>query len=313
MKPLKLYTSTYLSLLQNFSRHVHRLGYKTVTRKAVASCAREFLHRMEQQGVLQVKDVKPAHIKAHYQYLNERPKLRGEGSLSTSMLAFHIYAIRLLTTYLQQEDIIQANPLGNLTFDRITHKEREILTRKEIQQLYEACENLRDVAMLSLLYGCGLRSSEAASLDVMDIYFYSLSLYIRHGKGGKRREVPMAVQVAEHLKDYYHNEWPTYINTTCTENAFILNDQGRRAQKQWMWHRLKYLAAKAGIEGKTVTLHTLRHSIATHLLENGMGIDYVKTFLGHASLGSTQLYTHIVQQHLTTLRYDTGNIPAPKG
>jgi integrase/recombinase XerD len=253
-------------------------------------------------GIGQVKQVKPPHIKAHYQYLNERPNLRREGGLSSSIVTFHIYAIRLFLTYLQKENIIKADPMGNLTFERVAHKEREILTQKEIQKLYKASETLRDKAMLSLLYGLGLRSAEASGLDIMDIHFASKILYVRHGKGNKSRDVPMAQQVAEHLKDYYHNERGGFTKSTNVENAFILNNHGRRAGGQWMWLRLKYLTAKAGIEGKTVTLHTLRHSIATHLLENGMSIEYVKTFLGHSSLGSTQIYTHIVQKHLNTLK-----------
>jgi integrase/recombinase XerD len=278
------------------------LGYKKATGLNIISCVREFLHWLELQGINQVKQVKPIHIKAHYQYLNERPKRHGEGTLSSSIITFHIYAIRLFLTYLQRENIIEADPMGNLTTHRVTHKERETLTREEIQKLYKSSETLRDKAMLSLLYGLGLRSAEASGLDIMDIHFASKILYVRHGKGDKSREVPMAEQVAEHLKDYYHNERGGFTRSTNVENAFILNNHGRRAGGQWMWLRLKYLSAKAGIEGKTVTLHTLRHSIATHLLENGMSIEYVKTFLGHASLGSTQIYTHIVQKHLNTLK-----------
>jgi len=302
MKRHRLYTSTYQGHLQNFGQHLTRLGYKRATKPNITSCAREFLHWLEQEGINQVAAVKPTHIKAHYRYLNERPKLHGEGPLGTSALSFHIYALRLFLTYLQQENIIGADPMGNLATQRAAHKERGILTREEIQKLYGACETLRDTAMLSLLYGLGLRSAEASGLDIMDLYFNNRILYVRHGKGDKRREVPMAEQVAGHLKDYYHNERGAYVNTNNFENAFLLNNHGRRVRGQWMWLRLKYLAAKAGIEGKTVTLHTLRHSIATHLLENGMGIEYVKTFLGHSSLESTQLYTHIVQQHLNTLK-----------
>jgi integrase/recombinase XerD len=302
MKHHRLYTSIYQELLQNFSRHINRVGYQTSTKSNIISCVKEFLHWMEQQGINQVKHVKPVHIKAHYKYLNERPNLRREGGLSSSIVTFHIYAIRLFLTYLQKENIIKADPMGNLTFERVAHKEREILTQKEIQKLYKASETLRDKAMLSLLYGLGLRSAEASGLDIMDIHFASRILYVRHGKGDKSRDVPMAQQVAEHLKDYYHNERGGFTRSTHVENAFILNNHGRRAGGQWMWLRLKYLTAKAGIEGKTVTLHTLRHSIATHLLENGMSIEYVKNFLGHASLGSTQIYTHIVQKHLNTLK-----------
>jgi len=301
MKRHRLYTSTYQELLQNFIRHINRLGYKKASESNIISCVEEFLHWLEQMGISQVKQVKPPHIKAHYQYLNERSNLRREGTLSSSIITFHIYAIRLFLTYLQRENIIEADPMGNLAFKRVAHKEREILTQKEIQRLYKACETLRDKAMLSLLYGLGLRSAEASGLDITDIHFASRILYVRHGKGDKSRDVPIAEQVSEHLKDYYHNERGGFTKSTNMENAFLLNNHGRRARGQWMWLRLKYLVAKAGIEGKTVTLHTLRHSIATHLLENGMGIEYVKTFLGHASLGSTQLYTHIVQ-HLNTLK-----------
>lgn len=306
-----LYNAAYNNYLEGFARHIGRLGYTTSSISTLYSCVKEFLHWLEQKALTQITILKPSHIKGHYSYLQQRPNQRRGGCLSSSLVAFHIYAIRLFLEYLQQEGILEADPMGNLSFERAGYKEREILTREEIQQLYNSCENLRDAAMLSLLYGCGLRSSEASGLDTGDIHFRPNILFVRQGKGGKRREVPMGSHVTEHLKAYYYNHRPVYINPACSENAFLISNAGTRASKSWLWLRIKYLAKKAGIKNKNVTLHTLRHTIATHLLENGMSVEYIRAFLGHRCLESTQIYTRIIS-HQINKQHGTGDLAKSK-
>ena len=303
MKHLVVNTTAYTRYLEGFARQVERLGYAARTKTSLSSCAREFLYHLEQSCITGITTLKPSHIQAHYTYLQERPNNRQGGALSSSHITFHMYAIRLFLEYLQQENTLQSDPMGGLVFERGGYKERETLTREEIGILYESCQNLRDTALLSLLYGCGLRSAEARNLDVADVHFRASVLYVRHGKGDKRREVPMGEKVTEYLKAYYYNERHTYTNPAYGENAFILTDRGGRASGGCMRRRLKSMVAKAGIE-KQVTLHTLRHTVATHLLANGMGVEYVRIFLGHNSLETTQLYTHIVQQQLKNLEHE---------
>jgi integrase/recombinase XerD len=300
MKHLIINIPSFNAYLEGFARHTELLGYAHASRPTIHSHVKEFLHWLESQSINNITNLKAIHIKSHYQYLKERPSKRG-GCLSSSMVTSHVYAIRLFLEYLQQEGILEANPMGSVTFKRAGYKEIEVLSREEIQLLYNTCDTSRDTALLSLLYGCGLRRTEVTLLDMPDIYFRTGMLYVRRGKGSKRREVPMSDQVRDHLKAYYYKERPVYIKPGNQDKtgAFLLTNKGRRASGQWMWKRVKRLAREAGMKDKRVTLHALRHSIATHLLENGMSVEYVRVFLGHRCLESTQLYTRVTKKPTT--------------
>jgi len=300
MKHLIINAPSYNSYLEGFARHTELLGYAPASRPTLHSHVKEFLHWLESQSIDNIATLKAIHIKKHYQYLKERPSKRG-GCLSSSMVTSHVYAIRLFLEYLQQDGILEANPMGSVTFKRAGYNEREVLSREEIQLLYNTCDTLRDTALLSLLYGCGLRRTEVTLLDITDIYFRTGMLYVRRGKGSKRREVPMSEQVRDHLKAYYYKERPTHVQPGKQDKtgAFLLTNKGKRANGQWMWKRVKRLARESGMKDKRVTLHALRHSIATHLLENGMSVEYVRVFLGHRCLESTQLYTRVTNKPTT--------------
>ena len=180
-------------------------------------------------------------------------------------------------------------------FARTKSPERETLTRTEIESLYAATESLRDKAMLSLLYGCGLRRSEAEKLNIQDVSFRTGLLYIREGKGKKRRVIPMSKKVNDDLKNYFFEERNNYIKMTSskdTEQAFMLSAKGNRLCGEAFNSNLKRLLKTAGIT-KPISLHHLRHSIATHLLENGLSMEKVSEFLGHEQLDATQIYTHV--------------------
>ena len=129
-------------------------------------------------------------------------------------------------------------------------------------------------------------------LDTSDIRFKSRLLYVRSGKGAKRRVIPLPEKVCEELKLYNVYERPELARPVRPSEAFMLNAQGGRLQGNSMNKIVKWLAGQAGI-GKDISLHALRHAIATHLLAAGLPLEQVRDFLGHAHLESTQLYTHI--------------------
>jgi integrase/recombinase XerD len=297
MKHLIINNPSYNHYLEGFARHTERLGYAPASRPTLHSHVKEFLHWLERQSLTTITTLKASHIKSHYRYLKERPSKQG-GCLSSSMVTSHIYAIRLFIEYLQQEGYLTANPMGSVIFERTGYKERDVLSREEIRLLYNTSDTLRDIALLSLLYGCGLRRTEAILLDIPDIYFRTGMLYVRRGKGSKRREVPMSDQVRDDLKEYCYNERSMYISSGNQETtgAFLITNKGKRVSGQWMWYRIKRLVRLSGIKDKRITLHTLRHTIATHLLENGMSVEYVRLFLGHRCLESTQRYTRITNK-----------------
>lgn len=297
MKHLPLYHAHYRHLLQDFGQYLTRIGYNENSQKTMPACLQEFFFRLEQQGIDRLEAITPQVIQAHHRYLRERPKHSGPGRLSNSMLYHHMYALKTFFNYQQACGQIKRNPFSVLRFPRGEHPPRQVLTLAQVKVLYQSCEHLRDRAMLSLFYGCGLRRSEAINLNTADIHFPSQLLYVRSGKGKKRRVVPMSQTVADDLRNYYRYERAGYVreSTPDATQAFVLHNYGGRMRDYWK--RLKYLAAQAGLP-HWVSLHTLRHSIATHLLESGLSLEQVRDFLGHRHLETTQIYTRIREEYL---------------
>jgi site-specific recombinase XerD len=151
--------------------------------------------------------------------------------------------------------------------------------------------------MLSVYYGCGLRLNEGASLELKDIISDKKLLLVRKGKHYKERYVPIAARNYEAIRLYVDYGRPQLLQEYKTAAVFIDANKGRPMQKQSLYVRIKQLVKRAGIKKKVGT-HTLRHSIATHLLQSGMKLEKIQEFLGHSSLDSTQIYTHLANEQL---------------
>ena len=292
MKHLPIYNKEYRRLLKDFRQYLERVGYNKTSQSSLPSCVQEFFHWLEQRGINRLDQITPELIRKHYDYLGERPNHNRGGNLSESLVHHHLYALKTFMHYQQVNGTLESNPFSVLSFPRPAYRARQVLSREEVKALYEVAENMRDRAMLSLLYGCGLRKSEVIKLNTTDIHFRSQLLYVRSGKGKRRRVVPMSGQVTTDLQNYYLYERDLYTREVTRDNqyAFILNHHGNRMLDYWK--RLKYLVKLAALPG-WVSLHHLRHSIATHLLEGGLSIEQVRDFLGHRHLESTQVYTRI--------------------
>jgi integrase/recombinase XerD len=250
--------------------------------------------------------VKGKDAKAFITYVSERANQRRPGGLSNNHLNKYIQTLKLLSRYVRETG------QGSFTLDMNMLRgeqpyldgTRDILTQGEIKELYRACEftpftplALRDKAMLSIFYGCGLRRNEGVHLDMNDILFDKQLLYVRKGKHYKERYVPMSKKVMEDLSNYLGEGRPYILQGKDCEAFFISDRQNKRMQGQSLIVRLKRLqklTANPTLKAKPIGLHTLRHSIATHLLQSGMKLQDIATFLGHSTLDSTQIYTHIV-------------------
>lgn len=298
MKHLQIHSKEYKTLLRDFKLYLQRLGYNKGSQSGLPSALQEFFYRMEKSAVTTLLQITPDHIVAHYHYLSERPNHTRSGGLSNSMIQSHFYAIRMFFTWQEQQGNILSNPISTLNFKRLPYPERRVLSKEEIQKLYDTAENLRDKALLGLFYGCGLRKREAERLNIEDIHFKSNLLYVREGKGKKRRVIPLSNTVKEDLKSYYHYERNLYVTSkTKQTQSFMLNNRGARMRS---YHeRLKCLLEKAKLP-LSFSLHHLRHSIATHLLEKGLELEKVREFLGHNHLETTQIYTHISKRYLAS-------------
>ncbi len=290
-------------VVQAFRVHLASLGYQPGSQQMLPACVREFLIYT---GSMNLTEITAGHIQDYHQHLQTRPNQRRGGGLSEVMISHHIYALRVFFSYLLDSGLIQENPISGLSFPRPTSQARPILSQAEVKQLFAACHTLREKALLHLFYSCGLRRNEAVMLDLKDIHYRSGLLYVREGKGARRRVVPLTATVGSELKAYYLEERGQYVNLSLVTEAFLLNKAGKRMSGNQCDTLLKALLKRAfppsGETGKrAISLHSLRHSIATHLLENGLPVESVRDFLGHRHLESTQVYTRISEAQLQNL------------
>lgn len=275
--------------IKQFRTHLERLGYGKSSVQMLPSCVAEFLKYTSKP----IHQVESKDITRYHDYLHERPNRRRAGGLSESFIHHHVYSLRLFFSWQMESGQLTGNPISSLEFPSPGSQPREILTIEEIKELYQVTTMLKERAVLSLFYGCGLRRSEGEKLNMKDIQFRSNLLHVREGKGNKRRVVPMSGQVKSDLLNYALKE----RFAMDSEQACICNRAGRRATGDSLNRIVKSILARTGIE-KSLTLHGLRHSIATHLLESGLAVEHVRDFLGHKHLESTQIYTRIKSKQL---------------
>ena len=228
------------------------------------------------------------------QYLVNR-QLEGASRKTT---AKSLSALRAFFAYLLREGRIQANPAENVETPRIPRHIPEVFSREEVERLLAAIDlntpgGVRDRFLFELIYSCGLRVSEAAELTLDRIYAGEKFLRVL-GKGGKERIVPIGDVALEWLARYLNDARPALTRGRRPASLFV-NHLGEPLTRKGMWKRFKGYALQAGVAGK---IHTLRHSFATHLLKGGADLRTVQVLLGHADIGTTQIYTHVEESQL---------------
>lgn len=302
MRSIKLENPQYCLLEKGFENWLRTLNYAESTVYSSPAYLRSFFYFLEQNHITGLCQLEKGHIRAYMGYLTQRKNHRRGGGLSVNYQANQINALKRFARYLRQ------TRKQNLEIDFSLAQEKEtlktILTQAEIQTLYKACPvgdyrwkyamiGLRDRAMLGIYYGCGLRRSEGLALDISDIDLTRGLLYVRKGKGSKERFVPISEKVKQSFKDWLSVR--DQLLKYPAEQAFLISPRGKRICGNTLLIRLGKLAETAGIN-KDIGLHSLRHSIATHLLQQGMSMENVSRFLGHSSLESTQIYTHLTNE-----------------
>ncbi len=277
-------------IVAEFIEYLSRMGYSQSTLRTAYRAVNEWLDRAEIYGIKNAQVATRASILQHYQYLQNRPNQKRSGGLSDNMIASYMYGIRLFYSWLEASGVITENPTSTIHLSNPSNKQKhpDILTEKEITEVYHVTINYKERAVLSLLYGCGLRRGEAVKLNTNDVHFRTGLLYVREGKGAKRRVVPMSERVRMDIKSYYYEERPEIKN----QAALILNNARTRMRGKEYGTVVKTLMSRTMIN-KHITPHRLRHSIASHLLSAGMDVEKVRDFLGHKHLKTTQRYTHI--------------------
>ncbi|MEO7044113.1 MAG: tyrosine-type recombinase/integrase [Ferruginibacter sp.] len=306
MKKLTLHNAHFEFIEKSFGEWLDILGYSHHTIYNLPNHIRELLYYLEQNGIHHIKQLEVNQIRKFYQQLKHRSNQRQGGGLSNAYLNKHLQALYKFTDYLRQSGKILLPALG-IDWEADDTEEITVLTPEEIKLLYKATENYnvgtelepfnsRDRAMLSIYYGCGLRRNEGYHINLPDINFDRRILRVRKGKNYKERLVPFNKTNASYLEEYLY-DWRPLIVRDKKEDAFFISQRGTRMDTQSMAMRLKLLQQRTddiNLQQKNVRLHVLRHSIATHLLQNGMELEKIARFLGHSSLESTQIYTHLV-------------------
>ena len=294
----KIYSKIYQEQAENYKRHLDILGLNPQTTQARYLYLKEFFSWLEKLQILQLQYITTVEIANYYDYLQQRKSVRTGQNIKQKSIYDHMRNLQQYLGYLLELGIIKTSPASHLKFRNPTEKvERIIFSQDQIQELYKA-SNDQEKAILNLAYGCGLRVHELGLLNKEDIRTNENLVIVQKGKNSKRRIIPINTKVSEELQSFLEE----------IENPIFVNNKQRKMQ-EWTFNKiLKELIGKTNFGQKFTTeeinkigIHTLRHSIATHLLENGMKLEQVQTFLGHSHIESTEIYTHINQQQINDL------------
>lgn len=252
---------------------------------------RQFEQYLTEHGML-LQKVKQATVSDYVAWMTGRGK-------SAATVTRSIASLKSFYAYLQANGEVKSNPVRGVAAVKVERKFPEVLTSKEVELFLDQpqcvdAKGYRDHAMLELLYATGIRVSELIDLDEEDV---NLSAgFIRAQGKGKERIIPLYPTAVKALSDYIKEVRPQLIADP-EETALFVNMNGERMSRQGFWKIVKHYQEQAGIT-KDITPHTLRHSFAVHLLENGADLRSIQEMLGHADISSTQIYTHVVKKQL---------------
>lgn len=295
--PTEMYNKEVL--VEGFKRWSELMNYESSSLYSYPVQVRFFLDYVSSDQSCNLRAISTDDVKGFFAMLATHKSERTGKVLSLGSLRTYMSALNRFGRYCRQ--MYQINISVPVSFKGKEATERPVLSKAQVRALYEQCRDdslgLRDRASLAVYYGCGLRRSEGAALQLKDILLDRHLIYVRKGKNYKERYVPMTGSVQRHLIEYIRYGRPDLIQGH-RHDALFVAVTGRPLAGSGLYERLKRLLEKAGIE-EPVGLHSLRHSIATHLLEAGMSLKDIARFLGHATLESTQIYTHIHEKGLS--------------
>ena len=251
-------------------------------------------------------------ITISYEYLQEFLYQVSKINYSERTQARWISSIKGFFSFLLEDELREDNPSALLETPKLGLYLPDTLSLEEIEKLISATDENTDLAkrnrcMIEVLYGCGLRVSELTELQISNINFKENYLKIQ-GKGDKVRFVPLADYTADFIKNYINNIRSKQKINPKHSDILFLNSRGAQISRQMVFLIIKEIVRKAGIQ-KNISPHTFRHSFATHLLQNGADLRFIQEMLGHSSITTTEIYTHLNTEelHETILKYHPRN------
>lgn len=281
----------YIQLEKNFSVH---------TVREYEADVRQFLNFLEQEGVYCLTDVEYLHARLYVTKLYEE-------NMSRSSISRKISSVRSFFRYLNREGYVDDAPFRSLYHPKKEERLPSFFYEEELQQLFKAssgtdAKSIRNMAILELLYATGIRVSECVSIEMNQIDF-SYSILRVMGKGRKERIVPFGQYAHEALQLYVNEARPKLMKGK-NHQKLLVNMRGGELTARGVRHILNEVMEAASLHSK-IHPHMLRHTFATHLLNNGADLRTVQELLGHAHLASTQVYTHVTKEHLRNTYMNT--------
>ncbi|MGI6292558.1 MAG: site-specific tyrosine recombinase XerD [Bacteroidales bacterium] len=254
----------------------------------------------QHQLTLSPSEIKITHVRTFLDYLSEL-------EISATSQARIVSGLKAFYKFMQIENLMDDNPLELLETPKIGRKLPEVLSIEEIDKMQNSLdlsipENFRNKVIIETLYSCGLRVSELINLRLSDLHFDENYISVI-GKGDKQRLIPIGNRAKKLISLYINNQRGSLPIQKGSENIVFLNRRGKKLTRQMIFIMLKKTAEQAGIT-KQLSPHTLRHSFATHLLEGGADLRSIQTMLGHKSITTTEIYTHIDRQYLEETLYN---------
>ena len=271
-------------------------GLSRNTLEAYSRDLNAYLAFLEAEGISSLGDTSKLTVMAFIKQLKK-------AGISLRSITRALVALRGLYRFHAREGLLPTDPLEDMELPKLGPTLPHVLTIQDCEQLLaqpdaESLLRIRDGAMLELLYATGMRVSELCDLPISGLNLEAGFVLIR-GKGGKERVCPIGEMAMERVRNYLEQARP--LLRKGRESPFLfLNNRGNRMSRQGFWKLLRHYALQAGIT-KHLTPHTLRHSFATHLLERGADLRFIQAMLGHADIGTTQIYTHVNQEYLKQL------------
>ncbi len=288
-EPLAFFSRLYL-------RHLHTLNYSRRTVELRETCLGAFLNWCEERGLHQLQAITRP-VLLHYQRHLSRQPGRGDKVLGIGAQRNHLTAIRLWCQYLTRENYLTSNPASELDLPKtVKALPKAPLTAAEMAEVLAQPDTntdagLRDRTILEVFYSTGIRRMELVNLRKQDIHGSLGVLAVRQGKGNKDRFVPIGKQALGWLETYLCDVRLQYQVPDSPENVF-LTDTGEALDRHWLSRRVTAYIQKAGVS-RTGSCHLIRHTMATLLLDNGADIRILQELLGHASISTTEVYTHV--------------------
>ncbi|MCM3126494.1 site-specific tyrosine recombinase XerD [Paenibacillus provencensis] len=286
---MRNYVQPYMNYLQEDK------GSSLSTLESYRRDIEQFIGYMDNEQITQAQDVTRNQIVLYMGYLKKQKK-------AASTIARNVVSIRSFFHYLMYQGVVQKDPTYHLDSPKLEKSPPKILSIAEVDSLLSLPDSstpsgARDKAMLELLYATGIKVSELVQLNVKDLN--PQLKYLRTGSNSaKERVIPITGIAAQATAEYVNNARSALLKANGEEEALFVNTNGARLTRQGIWKMIKKYADGAGLGEGRITPHTLRHSFAAHLLENGADLRSVQEMMGHADISTTQMYSHVVKRNM---------------